>query len=162
MRVLSKFRFIVFLTIAISCSSKNKTITSNKLNVVDSNEKNTVLHFQKTSCNGRCPTYSYKLYDDLSCELDVTIYFIVEGLNYGKISKNDFDSLIVNVETANFFKLNDVYDNPYLQDVPPVLTAINYKGKSKSIRSVVNVPKELIKLQTQIESLIKKTEWKKK
>lgn len=159
MRALLTITFILSL-IAVACSSAKKSQQSNFISA-KSEDKVEVLYFQKTSCNGRCPAYVFKLYSDLTCEIDAKVFFIVEGRNSGRISINEYEALLKKMETPDFNQYNDSYNDTLLQDVPATIVGFNHKGKTKKITCVVRTPDSLMKLNSEIEEMIKKVEWKK-
>jgi len=153
-------KILVVLIVLVSCSSTKIKSEPTKIqeNVI---QKKEVLYFQKTSCNGRCPTYVFKLFSDLTCELDVKLFFIAEGKNIGKISKQEYEALLKKMETPDFYKYNDSYNDTLIQDVPVTIVGYKNEGKSKKITCVISTPESLIKLNSEIEEMIKKIEWTK-
>lgn len=97
------------------------------------------LKMKRSGCYGRCPVY------DLTVQPDGEIIF--EGKNWtetvgkadDKLSEEQLENLVLEIEKANFFSLENVYDwdsgnCPELaSDMPGVNLTINLNGKEKTI-----------------------------
>ncbi len=115
---------------------------------------------QKTSCYGKCPEYTFTLFDDLTCVVDAKRFFKVEGLKEGKISKEQMEAVKEKIKAIGFFNLKNSYDNELVQDIPPTYVSVSNDTITKNIKSRYGSPKGLIELQEMLEKIVNSVEWK--
>lgn len=153
-------KLIIITVLFCSCLSPKNNSEGTKT-IPKESATTTVLRYQKTSCYGRCPSFVFKLKSDLSCELDSSYFFIAEGNNKGKITQEQYNTLIEKIKKAGIYDFKDNYDDTLKQDVPSTYITVNLDHKIKKIHSRSGSPVALLNLQSDIDAFIKSIKWEK-
>lgn len=152
---------------SVACSSRSKTSSETKEESKKAQEKSTevavkhsYIELRTTSCMGRCPVYTFKVYDDLTCEINAEMHFVVEGEKTGKLTEGQFKMLQNKLEQIDFFSLKNEYDDPHVQDVPLSFITVTTNGVTKKIKNRYDAPAGLREFQSLIDSIAREVKWK--
>lgn len=115
---------------------------------------------RRTQCFGRCPAYKVEFRGDGTARY--TGYANVDnmGVYTGKISNDDIIALVKAYNDAEFFSMNDEYDEP-VSDVPSTFVSLTLNGKTKNIKDRFGAPEKLKNLERAIDVVVAKVSWKK-
>ncbi|MFT6716344.1 MAG: hypothetical protein ACJA0Q_000980 [Saprospiraceae bacterium] len=158
---------MLVMMLMVACSStkevanNSNSITEETVTKTNEVKKVELLTFKRTSCFGRCPVYDLKIYSDKTCEVDGKLFFIVEGIHQGALTQSQYDDVLKRIKDINYFELKDVYDDPFVQDIPASYVSVQLDGKAKSIKSRYNSPKELTIFLTYLHELTIGMVWSK-
>ncbi|MEN8927323.1 MAG: DUF6438 domain-containing protein [Flavobacteriales bacterium] len=117
-----------------------------------------VLSISKSVCFGVCPAYSAQIFKDGTMLYEGIKNVKNIGKFKGKVDLNQLEATINEVVSIGYFKLNAVYDNKYVTDVPTVTTYINNKGKAKKVICRFECDPLLTKANKAIEALVNSIE----
>ncbi len=116
---------------------------------------------QRTSCFGRCPTYTLTVYQS-----GYTTYFgkrwvEKEGWYATKVGDEVKEKLMKMANEISYFELNNFYDNPGITDLPSTITSMKGAEGFQTVVSRYETPKELITFERYFDSLFEKLKWEK-
>ena len=115
--------------------------------------------YKRTPCFGRCPIFKLKIYNSGYATYDGTNFVDYIGLYKASISKGTLDSLESALKEANFFWLEDAYDNENVTDLPSRIVEVNLNGKHKKVIGRYQFPEELKQLYIKLDKLFEHIEW---
>lgn len=154
---------ITSILLICSCGSKNKarkTSFNNFYNVADTT---TIITQTKGYCFGKCPVYKFRIRANGQAELEAIDHLKLEnGKYYSIIPQATIEEIYTKALEINFFGLNEVYDNEFIQDVPATyLSLMNKENKSiKHIKDRWKSPDELKTYENFLHKLVEDIEWK--
>lgn len=116
--------------------------------------KDFMVSIEKTSCRGTCPGYVAKI--------DAKGVLVYEGSrnvkNIGKFTKTlsytQLKQLVAEFNKAQFFTLQDKYDNEGVADLPICTISYTNRGKSKTVVGRYMAPEAFDSLASAIEKIM--------
>lgn len=115
--------------------------------------------YQRTPCFGRCPIFKLKVFNSGFATYDGTNFVDYIGLYKAQISQKTLDELEDALKEANFFWLDDSYDNENVTDLPSRIIEVNLNGKYKKVVGRYQFPEELKELFKKLDKLFENIEW---
>ncbi|MDA0714230.1 MAG: DUF6438 domain-containing protein [Bacteroidetes bacterium] len=119
-----------------------------------------LLSYERTPCFGRCPVFKIKVYESGYTTYQGVNFVEYMGYFYTHINAEDLNTIYQLVNEADYFSLNDSYDNENIMDLPAKIFRVDALGINKRIVARTNVPESLIQMAEGIEVLFKDTKWK--
>lgn len=158
--------FTLFALLLISCANTkkvNNNTSSSENNAFKNMAKDDSLFasIRRGACFGSCPTFEINIYNSGYAELKGTRAVDLIGDYTATISKAKMQALLDMANNIGYQKMDDVYDNPMVTDLPETETSIVINGKRKSVRRRVNFPTEILKLEELFDLLLKSEKWTK-
>lgn len=148
-KYLTKALLIAMPLLFISCSS-TKEKKENKI----------VLQLKKTACYGQCPVYTFTIYEDGTCFINPKQFLTIKSFSKSSVSKTEIEDLIQQAKTIEFWKLDEVYNNKNVSDLPSAFITVNHKKQSKTIHSRIGSPKKLVEFIKNVEKTVISRDWK--
>lgn len=120
-----------------------------------------VISLSKTACFGECPVYSVQFFGN-----GTVIYNGIQNVDNigsfkGNVQVSKISSLVAQAYEMGYFKLKDSYDNEGVTDLPSATTKLIYNGKEKKVYCRYDCDPMLLKINSEIESLIQSISMKK-
>ncbi|MBL4652612.1 MAG: hypothetical protein JKY53_07065 [Flavobacteriales bacterium] len=115
---------------------------------------------KRTSCYGKCPVYTLKIYASGYVTYMGKNFTDKEGMHSGKISRENISRILKKAEEIKFFEFNNIYDSN-VTDLPATYIYVNTNGTKKQIINRHGGPKELKEFAAYIDELVKGLKWKK-
>jgi len=160
--------FILFLFVALglaSCKNKKKPIAedsqNDKVEAAENQTKPITLYYERTACFGTCPIFRFTVYSDNSCLYEGDNFVEMVGKYTGKADRDEVIKVVDMAERIGFDKFQNEYDNPFIMDIPAVVTQVNTDGKKKSMLDRYQGPSTAHSLYEAFDELILSIEWKK-
>jgi hypothetical protein len=119
-----------------------------------------LLSYERTPCFGRCPVFKIKVYESGYCTYQGVNFVEYMGFFYSRINAEELNTIYQLVNEADYFSLNDTYDNENIMDLPAKIFRVDALGMDKRIVARTNVPEALVNMATGIEALFQDTQWK--
>jgi TonB family protein len=147
------------------------------------NPESVVVTMERQGCNGRCPVYRLKVHGDGLVEYEGYVYVHSKGKRRGRISPADIDQLLADFRNANYFSLDDKYNELHRSteitvtaggcnkklsdthfsgiptDLASTLTTLTIGDRTKSVSDYFGAPASLRKLESQIDQLTNSEQW---
>ena len=122
---------------------------------------------ERTWCNGTCPIYSVTLRSDGTVTYEGEEYVKVKGRRSRKISSEQFQQLVHEIQRIDFFKLKDEYmskDHPdgsfeTVTDLPSAITTVRAGKTHKHIKNYYGGPKSLAEFENLIDKVAGSSAW---
>lgn len=111
-----------------------------------------VLRLERTSCFGTCPVYTTVVYSDGSGLYNGRYHAKPEGKFTFKLTPSELATLLAKAESINYFKLDDVYEQP-VTDMPTTYTYVNNGKERKQIRNYRGAPAELKEFEKLVDEV---------
>ena len=136
--------------------------------------KDTLISLRRTICYGRCPDYRVTITADGTVTFEGYKYVKASGTVQSKITPEQVQQLISEVQKANYFALKNNYVRKedgcpeVWTDNPSAITEIKINGKKKSIthyhgceenRGTSIYPKALTELENKIDEIADTKQW---
>ena len=116
-----------------------------------------IITIEREACFGSCPVYSAQIYADGTVIYDGKDFVKITGKKQHKISEENLKKLIEAFEQVKYFSLKDRYDSDEngmsVTDQPTTTTTISLNGKKKKVVNYYCAPKELEKLEDNIDRI---------
>jgi hypothetical protein len=128
-----------------SLEQKNRTVKG----LVDS----LLFRIERTSCFGRCPTYSITVYESGYVEYHGKRNVEKIGFYSARVSSEQKQFIIQKCKEINFFKLNDRYD-ANMTDVPSTILAFQYEDNRKVVVDRAESPPGLHIFEKEMDALL--------
>ena len=118
---------------------------------------------RKTSCYGKCPVYSIKLYSDGRAIFYGNSNVDKEGLYEAFCTESDFFKIFKAAELANYFVLRSQYptDGRKIPDLPNTITYLKREGLEKRIINRFDAPVDLLEFEKWLDGFFDKLDWRK-
>lgn len=116
-------------------------------------EDSLFFRIERTSCFGRCPTYSTTVYQSGYVEYHGKRNVEKIGFFSAWLTDEQKNVIIQKCEEINFFKLNDRYD-ANMTDVPSTILSFQYEDNRKVVVDRANAPSELHVFEKEIEMIL--------
>lgn len=161
--ILSTFIMAILLISCANTKEMNSNNTSNDNSVFKNVAKDDSLFasIRRGACFGSCPTFEIKIYNSGFAELKGTRALDLIGDYTTTISKEQMFALLEKAKSIDYQKMDDVYDNPMITDLPETKTSIVIDGKRKSIRRRVDFPMEIVGFEEMFDKLLMSEKWTK-
>lgn len=128
-----------------SIEQQNRTVKG----LVDS----LLFRIERTSCFGRCPTYSITVYVSGYVEYHGKRNVEKIGFYSARVSLEQKELIIQKCKEINFFKLNDRYD-ANMTDVPSTILAFQYEDNRKVVVDRADAPPGLHIFEKEMDALL--------
>ena len=165
--MLNKFLSLFLVLFAItSCKTKKEIVE--KPVIVEEVKKEEIpelgsviiLTHEETACFGRCPDYSFTLFEDGRAEYDGRRNVDFIGAYKIKIKDTKVAELLAKAKQVNFDQFQNKYDNEHISDLPFKITGVrNEKGFLKRIENKYGAPEDLINFQSYLHKEINSWDW---
>lgn len=141
------------LMVLLSACKAKTNITARTLK----SDKSFSISLERTPCFGTCPVYKVEIYSDGKIEFHGKEFSNPQGEFETFVPLTDVELLRKAIVEANFLKLDDIYDNVYISDLPSAITTLTINGKQvKSVKNRHNPPPQLVKLEIYIDNMWRK------
>ena len=133
-----------------SLEQRNRTVKG----MVDS----LFFRIERTSCFGRCPTYSITVYQSGYVEYHGKRNVEKIGFFSAWLTDEQKNVIIQKCEEIDFFKLKDRYD-ANMTDVPSTIVSFQYEDNRKVVVDRANAPPELHIFEKEVEMILNDLEY---
>jgi hypothetical protein len=122
---------------------------------------------ERTWCNGTCPIYTVTVRRDGTVTYDGEEYVKVRGHRSRRISSEQFQKLVREIQRIGFFKLKDEYmskehpDGSFetVTDLPSAITTVRAGKTRKRIRNYYGGPESLAGFENLIDKVAGSSAW---
>jgi hypothetical protein len=162
MRTFTILSFLLIVTL-FSCSAKRKAAKTNAAYFYATADTTLVMSINKSYCFGKCPVYDMKIYANGHVTLHAIDHLELPNGHYtATISQQSIERIYTLALQIEYFNMEDVYTNPYIQDVPTTITSVLHKEKGvlKRIENTWEAPHELKQFEQALHNLLNELEWK--
>lgn len=115
--------------------------------------------YERTPCFGRCAIFKLKIYDSGRASYDGTNFVDNIGFFKSQLSIETLGEIESYLKEANFFWLEDTYDNKNVTDLPSRIIEVNKNGKYKKVIARYQFPEELKQLFIKLDNLFETIDW---
>ena len=119
-----------------------------------------LFHFERRPCFGRCPVYKIKIYESGYTTYDGVNFVDYMGYFQHKLDPTEIAMIYKYIAEADFFELEDSYDNENIMDLPSMIFRARAMGQDKRIVARYEIPEALTNLASKIDDMFEETEWK--
>ncbi|PKV48065.1 hypothetical protein ATE84_0051 [Aquimarina sp. MAR_2010_214] len=133
---------ILFLLLIISGCVASKKMNNDQI----------ILKIERTPCLGKCPVYTFEIYDNKTLKYNGVKNVPNQGVRELKLSKKEYTNLISRFEKLPFSRYNTEYGPTNIRDITYVY--VTYKGKKVKMTQG-SEPKELLNQVREIEKQYK-------
>ena len=147
---MTKYFLILFCMLGLACKSTNQTTENPPITIPDDFS----FSLERTGCHGQCPIFSMTVMGNGD------VFYQGEAFvpNVGKYTKNigpeTVKAIIEEVEKVNYWRLNEMYNDPQIMDLPSCITSCTMNEKSHKVVNRFNAPDKLIQFEKKIEELV--------
>ncbi|MDB6147540.1 MAG: hypothetical protein JWO45_1204 [Spartobacteria bacterium] len=122
---------------------------------------------ERTACYGTCPVYKVTLQSDGTVTYDGKEFVKEVGKRSGKISKEQFQQLVAQIQKTDFFNLEDEYRTrknadgsvTAVTDLPTCITTVKSGARSKIVKNYFGGPESLKTLEDLIDKISGSALW---
>jgi uncharacterized protein DUF6438 len=132
------------------------------IEVEEEEEVYILCEIQRSSCYGKCPSYSIKLYSD-----GKAIYYgkaNVDKIGYFEAycDSQNFEAIFTAAEEIGYFAFRSQYptDGRNLPDLPKTITYLKRGGLEKRIIDSFDAPSSLVQFEKWLDEFFNSLEWK--
>jgi len=133
-------------------------------------QRTAVITLQRTVCYGTCPEYKLTIFADGRVLYEGISYVKKEGKAWGRITRRQLETLILEFNKINYFSLADSYTPgtkvcpQSMTDMPAATTSLTRNGKSKTIVHYhgcrgLSVMDQLTQLENKIDEVVNVNKW---
>ena len=120
----------------------------------------------RLGCEGRCPVYNLTILADGTVTYEGFAHVAIEGTQGAMLNTNQVQLLILQIERADFFSLEDAYYAGGL-DLPSVIISITMNGTNKKIFHMgpmcgdgpTDPPRALCSLEDGVDMMVNSYQW---
>lgn len=152
----------VGLAITVVATQQNPQLN----NLTDSELKDVVIQFERSTCYGNCPAYKLSIHGDGRVEYEGLKFVKLEGHKDGKISDAEIRRLISEFEKAQFLTIDQFNEKSctctLCTDMPTVTTELQAKGTTHRVEHYYGcrcAPKSLWDLEAAIDKIVQTEQW---
>ena len=120
-----------------------------------------VARIQRTACFGRCPIYVMTVFEGGSVMFEGKKWVEKEGVFRASVSKESIEKLYAKANEVGFFKMNNIYDNQYVTDLPSTITTLKIKGEFKTVIARYEAPDLLHEFNNYFDAQFSALNWEK-
>jgi hypothetical protein len=146
----------------VACSAKKKTTKVMFDNFFEVHDTTVIATINRSYCFGKCPVYNMVIFANGNIKLKAIDHLELKNGDYtSTVSQNKLEAIYNKALEINYFNLNDVYTNEYIQDVPTTITSLLNK-ETKVIKRIENTweaPRELKLFEEELHRLIAELKW---
>jgi len=127
-----------------------------------SNIKEVIITLERTACFGVCPVYTLTIYGDGRVVYEGIRFVRIEGTRTTTISEEKIRQLITEFQSADYFSMDDSYEELNATDMPSAITSITINGKTKTVKHYhgdFSTPRELTELENKIDQIVYSDQW---
>jgi Domain of unknown function (DUF6438) len=125
-----------------------------------------VITMERTACFGYCPAYRLTIHGNGQVTYEGIAFVATQGTQTIQLSPEQVQSLIREIEQANFFQLKDAYAVE-MTDLPGTRTSVTLNGRSKEVwhygsvgdPNLDNAPAALSNLERVIDQAVNVNQW---
>ena len=152
--MIKSFLYIVIIIsfIGSSCKSSGSAAESEPRKIPEDFS----LMMKRTGCHGECPIYEVAVSADGTVLFQGEAFVEMKGRYTKTVDVETLGALISELKKADFWSLNEKYDNPQIMDLPSCTITCNMDGKSHTVLNRFDAPEKLDNLQTKIDEIIGK------
>jgi hypothetical protein len=122
---------------------------------------------ERTWCNGTCPIYTVTVRRDGTVTYDGEEYVKVRGHRSRRLSSEQFQQLVHEIQRIGFFKLKDEYmdkehpDGSFetVTDLPSAITTVRAGKTRKRIKNYYGGPESLAEFENLIDKVAGSSAW---
>lgn len=135
---------IIGLIFTVACKKKdaNSSVES-KLEIKTPKEELALMIFSKSSCYGKCPTYTATITPEGVVDFNSRGNTPVIGIHTLQAREGFVDEVMERANNIKFYDLQDKYDSEYVTDIPSTTLKIETTERSKSVYSRYKSPEEV-------------------
>lgn len=142
---------LVLLLAALGCKTSKKT--SQRTNLVENEHYPYEIYIKTHPCFGKCPVFELTIQQD-GLMIYTGQYFTEKEGKYSKqIEDKDYHAVLQLIQEADFFALEDVYDNKQIMDLPSIIFRVSNEQNSKQIENRFGGPAILDKLGSKLKEI---------
>lgn len=119
-----------------------------------------LLSYERTPCFGRCPVFKIKVFQGGYVTYNGVNFVEYMGTYHSRVDESTLSKIYALISDADFFSLDDEYNNENVSDLPSKIFRVNAMGHDKRIIARYNFPESLKTLSAEIEALFEGTPWK--
>jgi hypothetical protein len=161
MRTLLAISLLVFTSV-VACGNKKKLAATQPSNFFGVADTTVVATINKSYCFGKCPVYDMVIFANGNIKLKAIDNLELKNGDYtSTVSQNTLEAIYNKALEINYFKLNDVYTNEYIQDVPTTTTSL-FNKETKALKRIENTweaPRELKLFEEELHRLVTELKW---
>lgn len=117
--------------------------------------------FEKTPCYGQCPVYKVRFMSDGTVTWFGRSNVDMIGTYESKVERQVLTEIQQKAWDLGYFKLADEYPINYkLADLPYTITLVHNGTIVKSVRNMLDAPRNLLDFEEYLEAIIEGLEWK--
>ncbi len=120
----------------------------------------TAIYYSRTPCFGMCPIFSLVVYSNGEAHYEGQNFTNLIGTYRTQWNMASLQTINKKAEQIGYFRMEEVYDNDKIMDLPSVITAIRTEKKLKWVTNRYKAPKELSSLYDLLDETIAKSTWK--
>jgi|GEM_PF-1445876 len=127
-------------------------------------DSNLIVSISRSGCFGKCPAYSFSVTKDGKAVYEGRAYVSKLGTYVAQVPKPELDNFLLKMQ--NFASLQSFSDSYPIKgatvtDLPTTKTYIRVGNSGKLIVNNYDAPKEVLDLETRIETFAEGLNWKK-
>ncbi|MDX1938966.1 MAG: DUF6438 domain-containing protein [Saprospiraceae bacterium] len=138
--------------------SMSGCITTRNLSKVDLTELNKVIEMSKSPCYGRCPVFTFSIYENGVASFKGDRYTERIGLWVKQFSKDELEEMLSAFRVANLWQFNNVYRGEYY-DAPTVTITYYEEGDVKTIVGKDGRPYQVLELEAMLDNAARSEGW---
>jgi len=122
-----------------------------------------ICELRRTSCYGKCPSYSIKLYSDGSVNYHGKANVEKLGHYSAYCNPQSFEAIFAAANVANYFVLRSQYptDGRVIPDLPKTISYLKREGLEKRVIDNFEAPPSLIKFEKWLDNFFDDLTWEK-
>lgn len=124
-------------------------------------EDSLLARIQRTPCFGRCPIYILSFYKGGAVIYKGEKWVEMEGVFISKVSAAVLQSILDKAKEVGFWKMENVYDNEHVTDLPSTIVTIQKGDKLKVVANRYNGPEEEANFEQYLDNLVTNLNWEK-
>jgi hypothetical protein len=117
-----------------------------------------VLTLERTTCFGRCPSYTLKVEGNGKISYEGRDFVAVTGPQTSQITPAAVQGLVDEFFKIDYFSLQDTFTSS-ITDVPDFITSLSIDGKQKTVFDRDGAPAPLRALENKIDEVTNSAQW---
>ncbi len=158
--------FTVFVSFLLACANRKQTPAQEEVNEpmaypmaesIENDLPETVdpwLSYERTPCFGRCPVFTFEVFQNNRCTFDGRNFVDYIGTYEGRINDAQRARILRAAQSIHFFELDSLFDDPLVMDLHATLLSI----EGKTVVNRFGGP-DLRPLYSAIDEVIDAIEW---
>lgn len=141
--------FLILVLLVTACAAQKKAVTE-RLDV-------SYVMMKRTSCFGRCPSYSVEVYKDGVVRFTGIRFVKDTGIYEKNLGAERAQKLLASFGSKRVDTLKEEYD-VLISDIPGINYGFKYQGGTKDVRNAHFGPKFLKELAKEVDELVRTDE----